>query len=113
MGETRFKQKRPWRNAEKRTPHCLCVNNLYLAKETGFWIDFGIRVDTHVKIRKWASKVMGFTVFIHFSKQNAQGATKFKTKRMADFSEFWKYFGNFAAHLCRKKSLKTPVRGQS
>ena len=84
-----------------------------MTKVGKFWIDFGIRVDTHVKIRKWASKVMGFTVFIRFSKQNAQDTTKFKTKRMADLPKFGTYFGNFAANMCRKKLLKTPVRGQS
>ena len=84
-----------------------------MTKVGKFWIDFGIRVDTHVKIRKWASKVMGFTVSIHFSKQNAQGATKFKTKRMADLPKLGAYFGNFAANVCRKKSLKTRVRGTS
>ena len=78
-----------------------------------FWIDFCIRVETHVKIRKWVSKVMGFNIFIHFSKQNAQGATKFKTKRMADSRKFGTYFGNFAAHIYRKKYLKTAVRGTS
>ena len=91
----------------------LCVNNGYLAKDARFWIDFGIRVETHVKIRKWASKVMGFTIFIHFSKQNAQGATEFKTKRMADLRKFVTYVGNFAVHIYRKKSLKTQVRGTS
>ena len=84
-----------------------------MAKVGQFWIDFGIRVDTHAKIRKWVSKVMGFTVFMRFSKQNAQDTTKFKTKRMADLHEFGAHFDNFAAYMCRKKSLKTRVRGTS
>ena len=91
----------------------LCVNNVYIAKVGQFWIDFGIQVDTHAKIRKWVSKVMCFTVFMRFSKQNAQDIAKFKTKRMADLSEFGTHFDNFAAHMCRKKSLKTRVRGAS
>jgi len=91
----------------------LCVNNGYMAKVDQFWIDFGIQVDTHAKIRKWVSKVMCFTVFSRFSKQNAQDISNFKTKRMADLSEFGTHFDNFAAHLCRKKSLKTRVRGTS
>ena len=84
-----------------------------MAKVNQFWIDFGIQVDTHMKIRKWVSKVMCFTVFMRFSKQNARDTTKFKTKRIADLHKFGTHFDNFAAHLCRKKSLKTPVRGQS
>ena len=116
--------KNPWakrdssRNApgetQKNGHHTsLCVNNGYMAKVGQFWIDFGIRVDTHAKIRKWVSKVMCFTVFMRFSKQNAQDIGKFKTKRMADLHEFGTHFDNFAAHMCRKKSLKTRVRGTS
>ena len=60
----------------------LCVNNGYLAKEAGFKTDFGIQVDTHAKIRKWVSKVMCFTVFMRFSKQNAQDISKSKTKHI-------------------------------
>ena len=84
-----------------------------MAKVGKFGIDFDIRVDTPVEIRKWVSKVMGFTAFMRFSKQNAQDISKFKTKRMADLREFGTQFDNFAAHLCRKKSLKTRVRGTS
>ena len=84
-----------------------------MAKVGQFWIDFSIRVDTHAKIRKWVSKVMCFTVFMRFSKQNAQDITKFKTKRMAYLREFGTQFDNFAAYIYRKKSLKTPVRGTS
>ena len=116
--------KDPWakRDSSKNAPGetqknghhtSLCVNNGYMAKVVQFWIDFGIRVETHVKIRKWASKVMGFTIFIRFSKQNAQDISNFKTKRMADLSKFGTHFDNFAAHSCRKKSLKTRVRGTS
>ena len=84
-----------------------------MAKVGQFWIDFDIRVDTPVEIRKWVSKVMGFTAFMRFSKQNAQDIAKFKTKRMADSPKFGAHFDNFAAHTHRKKSLKTPVRGTS
>ena len=80
-----------------------------MAKVDEFWIDFGIQVDTHAKIRKWVSKVMGFTVFMRFSKRNAQDITKFKTKRMADLRKFVTHFDNSAAHMCSKKSLKTRV----
>ena len=84
-----------------------------MAKVGKFGIDFDIRVDTPVEIRKWVSKVMRVTEFMRFSKQNAQDVTKFKTKRMADLRKIGTHFDNFAAHLCRKKSLKTRVRGTS
>ena len=84
-----------------------------MAKVGQFLIEFRIQVDTHAKIRKWVSKVMCFTVFSRFSKQNAQDISNFKTKRIADLSEFGTHFDNFAAHLCRKKYLKTRVRGTS
>ena len=116
--------KNPWakRDSSKNAPGetqknghhtSLCVNNGYMAKVGQFWIDFDIRVDTPVEIRKWVSKVMCFTVFMRFSKQNAQDISKFKTKRMADLREFRAHLDNFAPHMCRKKSLKTRVRGTS
>ena len=91
----------------------LCVNNVYLAKETGFWIDFDIRVDTHAKIRKWVSKVTCFTTFPIFLKQNAQDVVKSKMKRMADLPRFGIHLDSFTTQRYREKSLKTRVCGTS
>ena len=116
--------KEPWagcnssRNApdemQKNRHHTsLCADNGYLVKETEFWIDFDIRVNTHAKIRKWVSKVTCFTTFSIFSKQNVQDVAKSKTKRMADLPRFGIHLDNFTTQRYREKSLKTPVRGTS
>ena len=120
----RQNSKDPWvgcdssRNAPDETQKSrhhtsLYANDGHLAKDAQFGINFGIQVDTHAKIRKWVSKVMCFTVAVRFSKQNAQDIAKFKTKRMADLHEFGSHFDHFAAHISRKKSLKTRARGTS
>ena len=78
-----------------------------------FSIDFDVRVDTHVEIRKWRAKVVRFTTFVDFSKQNALEAGAFKTKCLRDLSKFGAILEQLAAQSSRKKWFKTQVRGTS
>ena len=116
--------KHPWaerdigRNAPGETQEnghhtSLCVNNGYTAREAQFSIDFDVRIDTHVEIRKWRSKVVRFTTFVNFSNQNALEAGAFKTKCLRDLPKFGAILEQLAAQSSRKKWCKTQVRGTS
>ena len=91
----------------------LCVNNGHTARDAQFSIDFDVRVDTHVEIRKWGSKVVRFTTFSESSKQNELEADAFKAKRLTDLSKSGAILEQLAAQSSRKKWFKTQVRGTS
>ena len=95
----------------------LCVNNGYLAKASQFWIDFGIRVEPHTKIRKCASKVTCFHIFSKLPCQNAQGGCHQQAHSRQNARGICKtslpLSQHLAGHPYRKKSLKTRARGTS